>query len=454
MLSFRFPIAVAVTLVLALPSAASTQERDGRVLRPGELRFSAGGDVMRADDRVGDDPLAGIPALTAETFGPLRVFQDSLEAFLGVPAPALVGGTPNAEVVSGARSIPISLSLGILPRLEVGATLPVQRSERLLTRFELSGAEIGLNPDVSGNRSVLAAISERAAELGGAAVLPTAGSPAGIALQQRSIQLAGGPLQLPDSAITGREFAANFATDPFLNRVSDWQPGDLEIFARFSILDNLGARYYPSGRGLRYRAAAEAAVRLPTGVAPDTLMLLGIGEPAGVGGFRIGGTGDLFAGQRFWLTAGTAWERIGSSEGLGYPVPFLRPITGGAPVPFTRPATSRLDLYAIPRYRLTRELSLGAVGSAHTTSGGDYELEGERLAFASQNVARAGLVARYTTFPAYEEGTTPAGIEISAGYLATVAGAAESPALGQAFFRIALFPRLWGERRITPPEPD
>src|SRR5690606_14012020 len=82
------------------------------------------------------------------------------------------------------RVVPLSLSAGILPRLEVGASLPLLREEILPTRFGLSGGTLGANPDLDGNAELLALFGEEWGSLGASPLLPTDSSALGRELQR------------------------------------------------------------------------------------------------------------------------------------------------------------------------------------------------------------------------------------------------------------------------------
>ena len=83
------------------------------------------------------------------------------------------------------RSVPFNVRYGLTHRFTVFATIPLERSGTVVFGPYFAGATLGLNPNATTNRRVLAAVGARFGDLGGALLLPTAGSAEGIELQGR-----------------------------------------------------------------------------------------------------------------------------------------------------------------------------------------------------------------------------------------------------------------------------
>ena len=271
----RPPLLLAVLSLIA--TGAHAQERDAYVLRWGEIRLHAGADFSRAAERFTADGRSGLGAvdgsLVAENFVPVAELEAAADAFLDATSSAASGGfSPSpltagdlaTEIRSNARVLPIGLSIGVIPRLEIGGTVEIFRDERIATRLDLAAGNLGINPNPAGNAAVLAAIDPSGELLGGFAVLPLAGSPLGQELQQRVSTLTGATLQLPEAALTSGELLETYPVDPFPHVLGDWTVGDVKIHGRAQVLSSFGGRASPDSSGFDYRLAAGGGIRIAT----------------------------------------------------------------------------------------------------------------------------------------------------------------------------------------------
>lgn len=462
---------IVVLAALLLPSRLEAQTGDAWVLRPGVLRLSIGGAVNSFEQRFGPGgERAAIAAplqqpLDASAFAPLRTLSGQLGAFFeataggGAPLPVpidsetLTLGTPDVGVVESLVRAPLRLSLGVAPRVEIGVGGSVERSERLLQRLTLSGGTVGRNPDPSANASRLAQLGEQWAELGGSALLPTAGSALGAEIQRR-LAAAGAPaLSLPqaaaDSALLQSLLVNPFGLGPLDSRVGPWRAGDTEVFARVLVLSSFGTAPFPTdSSGIAYRIAVRGAARLPTGTHSASNQILQLEDDVGRSGVALGVDGDLFAGQRFWTTVGARYAVIRGGEVPLRPVPYSRPLESIAEVtPVTVDPGDELEVRVAPRLRLAEAVAvgldyqmlwLGATTFAHPDADvASLQREGGAM-------HRLGVGIRYTTLPTWQRGTGGIGTEMGISYVRTLAGPEGVPAGGMVTISASVLGHLWG----------
>lgn len=451
---------LALLVAVAIPAAA--QERDARVLDPGRIGFRVGGEGTYVTSEFtggGTKPFDGGfgGPLTPVTFAPLGGFATSLGDFLtateeqsggGETDPAtLTAGDLGVEVGWNARVFPIELGLGILPRIELRVGIPVYRAERYTRRFDVGGGNVGLNPDITGNGALMATISPDYAAVGGSSVLPVAGTPLALELQHRVQALAGSELVLPESPLNGGELSGAFNVARFPGIITPWRPGDLEIGARIAVLQSFDGLHPVAGSGTQYRLSASGALRLPTGERSEEDVLLYRGPDVGFQAVVTGVAADLFAGDRFWVSAGGSIARFSASDVLVAVVPPNGPLSGDVEVEVARRERAReLDLWATPRLRLTREISVGASlrserwGEDRQTTGGQATTTPSR---ARQSL---GFSLRYSTLARIEEGAAIPALDVAIGYLGAFSGGDGLPVTRHAFVQVSYLPRLWGRR--------
>jgi hypothetical protein len=416
-------------------SPLSAQDRDARILEPGVIRLSVGGQDVRADAILGGGGET-LPhhshALTPDSFAPLRPLRDSFEALFapagfppGVAPGDLFAGQLAFDETANTRSLPLALAIGVFPRIQLSARLPFFRSERMTRRTDVAEANVGMNPDTAANLSLLEGLP--GAQLGRQPLLPIQGTPLGVALQARVGELTGGTLLLPDTPLTAAELIALGLAPP--ERIATlWQPGDLELGVQGQVLRSF-AGSYPPDEGVNYRASAGVSLRLPTGTPVDDLWNVAGWPQVGRFGTGAGATADLFVGPRFWFSGGAEVERHSPRS----PETTTVGQTGDA---------AGIGLWFTPRYRLTREISFG--GSARVERSSIQVNTPEGWTDVSGNREWLGFSLRYTALPAFEAGTSRLPVEFTLGYLAAFRGAAGAPAERLAYVQLSMERRFWG----------
>jgi hypothetical protein len=470
----RAAAAVLTLLLLSLPRAGAAQVEgsDSYVLRPGQIRLRAGLQYAGYDERFGASGREALTApflqpLTPAVFAPLQPLSAGLADFFAATASQpgaepvafdaamLSLGTPDLRLFESVVRTPLELSLGILPRVEIGVSVPLLRGEQMLERFTLADGTVGANPDVPGNAAILGGIGAQWEELGRSGFLPTASSELGMALQARVEALTGGAsLALPtapgDTALFQSQLVSAYGVPGVRSRVDRIRLGDAQVLGRVMLLSNFGAAPVPadSARGAHFRSTLLLGLRLPTGVAPDTVELIPIGYDVGITGYSAGVVNDLFLGRRFWMTAGVSYASFGTSDVTRLFSPPATPLSAlGPPVGVRLTPGSELRVRVAPRYRLLEGISLGAEYELHRVSAGRLEgggEAGEAFELPGGTGQRVGAGLRYSTLPAAEEGRSLVPIELELRYQRSVAGTGGMPAAGYTVAEVRIMPRLWG----------
>lgn len=471
-MKFRLGAAwVALALAAAGPSVAWGQSTDAFVLPWGmvrlsvegthetfESRFEAGGDrVPLAQGLAGD--------LTPARFAALRPLSLQLERFFtqtaGGPgaspdppdAAAITLGTLDARAAAAQTHAPLQLAIGLIPRLEIGASILLNRGERFLQRLDLAGGSVGIDPDPTSNLAILGSIGWE--ELGSLGLLPTAGSAAGIELQSRVTALAGNELTLPaaaaDSAALQALLADEFALAPLASRVDPLRLGNAEVYARALLLSTFGMAPLPTDSGgFHFRVSVSGGVRIPTGTEPDSFPLLAPPPAERLSGYHAGMAGDLFLGPRLWIGGSTRLTWNTSSRITRRIAPMAAPLSVDAPPQsVTIDPGDALEIAITPRFRLVESISLGAdysvilVGDTRY-SGGTDGTDAALLDLAGGGLHRVGLAIRYSSLPAYwdRRAALPARVELT--YRRTIVGPEGAPAGGAMTVMVSLLPQLWG----------
>jgi hypothetical protein len=473
-LHIRAAAAAFTLLLLSLPRAgwAQVDASDSYVLRPGQIRLRAGLQYAGYDERFGASGREALTAaflqpLTPSAFAPLQPLSADLSDFfastasqpgaqpVAFDASMLSLGTPDLRLFESVVTTPLEISLGILRRVEIGVSVPLLRGEQMLERFTLADGTVGANPDAAGNAAILRGIGAQWEELGRSGFLPTDSSTLGKALQARVGVLTGGAsLDLPaepgDTALFQAQLLSAYGVPGVRSRVDRIRLGDAQLLGRVMLLSNFGAAPVPSdsARGAHFRSTLLLGLRLPTGVAPDTVELIPISYDVGVSGYSAGVVNDLFVGRRFWMTAGVTYASFGASDVTRLFAPPATPLSAlGPPVGVRFTPGSELRVRVAPRFRLLEGISLGAeyqldrLGAARLegggAAGGSFDLPGG----TGQRVG-AGLL--YSTLPAAEEGRSLVPIEMEIRYQRSIAGAGGMPAAGYTVAEVRLMPRLWG----------
>jgi hypothetical protein len=438
----RMAVAGLVFGLVASAGGLEAQEGDARVLEPRVLRFSAGGESIHADARfsaAGTEPVAADfrGPLVPARFAPLAPLDQALRRFPDLPyggdAPGgLTAGDLGLDVAFSTRTVPITLSMGILSRLELGLRLPVHRAERLRRRLDLAGGNVGLNPDTAANLALLQPLGADAAALGRLPVLPLADSPIGAALQAAVLRQTGGTLALPASPLGPAQLAAVFGEPVEPYRATGWWPGDLEVIARLALPRTFDGPLPPTGPGADYRVTATASVRLPTGRLEPEPDRLPFGPRRGITEAAAGLVADLFLGERFWGTAGVGASLRQPWEETALIAPPEGPLAPGAGIgPVRREGGAGFLLYALPRYRLTEEIAFGA-----SLLAGRAPAPGQGAGAAgSPRSTSLGFSFRYSNLA---EPSPRVPLDVAVGYSAALAGSAGQLAERRAYFRFSL----------------
>ncbi|MDR0788145.1 MAG: hypothetical protein LBG44_09820 [Gemmatimonadota bacterium] len=458
-------LAVLMACLAAVTCATSVgaQEWTGEVLQRGAARITLGGDYAGFRSLRGENgpvPLgAGLGGpLTPETFLPLASFAGLMDAFLaatGAPPFPLSEDDFSAGDLSGRLAVnnrvgTIRIGVGVFPRVEVGVATSIARTERLPIRIDLSGGALGLNPDQTLNADLLSQVSAAdGAQLGGSTLLPVASSRLGIHLQNLVVAATGDSLVLPEAAVTVQQLAGAFGFAPFAHEISPIGGGDLEFDARVELLKTFADPYYPapsSSRSLNARVTARGVVRLPTGAS----LLQSPGKEwsplVGHSGIGVGAAADLFAGQRFQLSATADWLRPGANR-ISVLVP-LNAITGtetGIAEADYKPG-SILRFVMVPKLRLSREISMGGSYQMEGRSAGSWTIEGAQLPIGKRSAHAAGFMIGYSSLPGYQNNPNRTPVEASIGFTRVFAGSGGAPDARFATVRVSIFRKFSGVR--------
>lgn len=462
-------------IVCAAPAAA--QERDARVTPFGTIRLEAAGihttwsarfgtpsgdDTARtplgADVRVRLGP-ENVPALAALEGSLNEVFAatdtvDAAPGFRAGPQDVVLGESELAYAVDRVVA-PMAVEVGVLPRVSVRIGTSVVQHTASVRRYGFAGGLVGVNPDAAHNREVLGRIDAALEAVGSGAWLPTAGSPAGGALQARvRAVLPDDSLRLPQRAPTAAELAQGLAGTalavPQLGRAADeWQLGDAELGVRVQFLDNV-RQPLPEARGVALRAALGVAARLPL-IEPAVVESPLLPRPAhGYGALAAHFDADVFAGRWLWTTASVALERR-------QPATFTRPVLDANR--FLEPLAARtfehapgdlLELAVHPRVRFAEALAAGVrysvsrLGAERWSEQAGDGGEAAEVEIAARSTQRIGLALRYSTLPAVARGAAVLPLEAHIGWTTTLGGAGGEPAASVVEMRGVVFHRLWG----------
>lgn len=454
---------VLLATILCSPSSLPAQERDGTIALPGQLRIDLPGEYLRADSRFGD---AGDPW---RTNGPLNRNRltavvgpaDRFDAFLtatGGPAEAANGdslslGLLGLDGVVAVRHLPIRLGLGIVRGIEFGLSLPVVRTQRLVRRFDVAMGNLGLNPDAAGNTARLAGLGEAGEQMGGATLLPVAGSAAGELLQARALAATGETLELPSSPLDAGDIVSNFDFDRAPYDAGTWELGDLEADIRMQLLSSFSGQYpteAQAGSNFRlillggYRFAAPFTVQAQQSVpaAAPTSSTIGYSGP------HAGVIADVWV-DRFWTTIGARGTWLSRDEDkVELPVDLeLRPGSDLALDPYLGEG---IEAWLAPRVRITREISLGAMVEGRFV-GGAADVEGRDPGERKQ--LSAGLSLRFSSLPGMAAGERTQPIDATVGFTKPISGTSGEQRVSRTYLQVTLLPRLWGRGADVPAPP-
>ena len=467
---FRRAILLSLPLSL-LGSAALAQGGDARVLPRGTVALRVGGEFTHFDSRQGGDgralgaplsapfPFSLFPALAPVRTGLEGFFARTGGAFLTPDDLSL--GTLELGVAADQRRVPISLEAGVLRRLTLRATLPLERRETEITGFRLLGAGLGVNPAERQDTlaKLLGRIDPTLASVGRLGYLPTAGSRAGQEMQQRYRRATGDDttLPLPARGLSEAQLGqllqgAQLGSLPRGTTRRDYLPGDAELTAKLQLLNPAGDSL-STRRGVRL--AVEAGVRLPTGLSAGTDSLTAVVGDVGHAGVMGAGFADFFLGERVWASAFARHTVLRPREVERHtwiPGAPYRPL--GAAVRLSRDPGDVTEFGVTPRYRLTGEISLAAsyafLRVGETTYGGaslpaDASLAGLEST-AAHSAQLLGIGAAYSTRDAFLAGRIPLPLEVELSFRTVVFGSGGAEDASVAVLSGRVFYPVWGRR--------
>jgi hypothetical protein len=469
----RFRSAAGALLVAAAalaPAAARAQGGDARVLPRGWIELRAVGLYTQFDSRfapggseaLGETFSSQLQSAAERVLLPLATpvvarldtfFTNTAASVTNPSTPAAPGiGSVNARLAGDVRRAPFSLWYGLTSRITVGVTVPIERNGTAVAGISFDGSTLGLNTAVATNQAVLTRIGAQYAALGGARLLPTRGSPAGAELQRRVALLSpGDSLVLPAHGLSPAELvgtsglAAGLTAEELaaLGTVSAATPyylGDVEVGARFQLVNHVRYTRPDSAAPSGVRAAVLLNLRLPTGPAADTTFLLVLPREVGHAGVSADVYGDVSLARRYWVTASAGVTKLLPRNVLRFPFSDTRLFpsdTAGFRLVRREPGL-RLRASLMPRYRLTREMSFAALyqfeHAAATVYSSADSAEGVGLGPLERTEAWTahsfGVGAGYSTVAAYSEGKTSIPVEFSVIYRNAVAGSGFAPHSG------------------------
>ena len=459
MTRFRSAAGALLAAALLAPAHARAQGEDARVLPRGWVELRATGFYTQFDSRfapggsqaLGDAFSAQLNAVAERVLTPvatpavarLDTFFTNTAAGVTNPttpaAPAL--GAVNARLAGDVRRAPFSLWYGLTRRITVGVTVPFERNGTSVAGISLGGT-LGLNTAVAANQAVLAKLGYGA--LGGSLLLPTAGSPAGTELQRRVRELSpGDSLVLPTHGISPGELVANSTLnaqlsaeeEAALGAVSGATPyylGDIEVGARFQLINRVRYTRPDSAAPSGVRAALLLNLRLPTGPAADTTFFLVLPREVGHAGVSADLLGDFSLARRYWVSASAGITKLlpRNIQRFAFSDEHLFPADSLGFRLVRREPGLRLRASVMPRYRLTREMSFAALYQFEHTAATVYtsadSVEGVELGPVERaegwTTHSFGVGAGYSTVAAYAEGRTRIPVEFSLVYRNAVVG--------------------------------
>lgn len=320
--------AVLTALVSLAPAAGAAQSLPDPILPGGHVRVSAVGDFTSWSQGYGEAFDGGATLDDAVLLPGLTTLEGALAELTSGGISGLTIGASGALVSRSTIQLPLSLEVGVLDWLTVGASIPLR-----LTRVEAEldpgpGAALGTNPALSDPGAVigfLGTLSQRGSDAdalaqlrcgeapgsagcqeaqaatavlfaaeetlrrayGATALFPAAGTRSAAALAEWAAQLdaelaglgldalgsqppvAAAPLDLASyRELTG--IGAPLSGTPLDPRQSLWSPGDLAVTTSVRVLDRFSDVDSAGVPGLRISAAVSGTLRLPTGT-PDSL---------------------------------------------------------------------------------------------------------------------------------------------------------------------------------------
>jgi hypothetical protein len=443
----------------ALPARAAAQEAEAWVLPRGLLEVSATGSYTGWDTR-----LDGVP-LGAELFGPYQslaatllggrvepvragladLFASTTDPETGQVPDSVTAGAFSLRFAGDVRSVPFTVRYGLTHRLTVFATVPLERSGTVVFGPYLAGGTLGLNPDTVANRAALARVGARFGDLGGALLLPTAGSAEGIELQSRLRAIdPADTLALPTRAVSFADLLGRPALRALLSNEeaaalalnSSRRPyhlGDVQLGARFLLIPGPAGWPFPDTvvrRSLRTSVGVRA--RFPTG-AGDTRTATELPPAGGHLGLGVDLLNDVFLSRRWYVNVSASGDWLLPADVVRQAFGAGRPFPGdSALVTLRRSPGPRVALSIVPRWRLTDEISFNGEYALLAQGRTRYEAPDTVLPsvfeWRTGGVMQAlGIGARYSSLQAYARGRARLPFELVLSASQAVLGTVQAP---------------------------
>jgi hypothetical protein len=490
-LSSRAARALLACLCAAAPARAAAQEAEAWVLPRGLLELSITGSYTGWDTRLDGVGLGGelLPVYQSLADRLLSGRVDPVQAgladlFATVPDPEAGGtpdpvtaGTASARFAGDLRSAPFTLRYGLTHRLTIFATLPVERSGTVVFGPYLAGGSLGLNPDSLGNRSRLAAVDARFGGLGGALLLPTAGSEAGIELQSRLRAEELDTLVLPTRAVSFADLLARPALASLLSAEEaaalglsstrrPYHLGDVQLGARFLLIPGPAGWPYPDTIVRRsLRTVVGGRIRLPTG-AGDTRTATEIPPGGRHLGLGVDVLNDVFFSRRWYVNVAASGDWLLPADVVRQAYGVDRSFPADSSLRTLRRSPGpRVALSITPRWRLTDEISFNGeyamVAQARTRYEAPEGVVPGEFEWRTGGVSSAmGIGMRYSSLQAFARGRARVPFELGLSMSHAVVGTMQAPdafsvrLTGRVFVDPRRFRRLLPGRDSVIPPPD
>jgi hypothetical protein len=484
--------ALLACLCAAAPARAAAQEAEAWVLPRGLLELSITGSYTGWDTRLDGIGLGGelFPAYQSLADRLLSGRVDPVQAgladlFASTTDPEPESGTPDAVTAGAAsvrfagdlRSAPFTVRYGLTDRLTIFATVPLERSGTVVFGPYLAGGSLGLNPDTIANRNRLAGVDARFGALGGALLLPTAGSEAGLELQSRLREEELDTLVLPTRAVSFQDLLARPSLAALLSAEEaaalglnstrrPYHLGDVQLGARYQLIRGPAGWPFPDTIVRRsLRTAVGVRARFPTGVG-DTRVATEIPPGGGHFGLGVDVLNDVFLTNRWYVNVSASGDWLLPSDVVRQAYGIDRPFPADSTLRTLRRAPGpRVALSVTPRWRLTDEISFNGEYALVAQGRTRYEApEGvvpSEFEWRTGGAAQAlGIGMRYSSLQAFARGRAKVPFELGLSLSNAFLGTMQAPDAVSVRFtgRIFVDPRrfralLPGRDSVIPP-PD
>lgn len=475
-----FRLSTPLVLLALAAGSARAQGENATVLPRGMVEVGTVGSYTRWDSRFGPGGTEPLGAFASGAVFPASRFRpaaaaaktaiDSIFSTFRRRSPSagytvtdadLGFGTLETDLSADLREVPVSVRVGVLRRLTMGITVPLERRATSSLGRRIVGGGIGPNTAGDSLAALLARVDSALIPVARSPLLPLADSPAGRALQEQYRAITGRDdvLPLPRRGINDRELNVLLTGTDSLALGSSpvtYGVGDVELNARYQLVNTLPTRLQPLRGTTGTRAAVELGFRLPTGtgaLADSTLELV---TESGHMGPTAALVGDVFL-RRFWISAHGRYAMRMEREVTRRFFDPLRPDSAFTnSVRVSRDPGDRLELGITPRYRLTDEISFAARYAFFREGAvayGEIERPTPGAVFASIESTEArtaqmwGLGMSYSSYPAWEAGRSSIPVEITLLYENAFAGSGRAPNLSRITAGLRFFFTGWGRPR-------